>query len=269
MEEIPLYDVKPHASLLGGAGPVHDGTTTTTTRKDDSPETVKRKRIIKGQASDTHDKYRPLLQDPRWSPIEYTAHKGVQCWELPVTDDGLYSFKASGIVEWKTADSIARAHMNTDRIPRTAWDKDITDIRLLETVSYDEARGLLLTVQYAEHTPPVPFSKREFVYFQWSHQTPSKKNESDSEWLILTRHTDHPDRPLRDDVVRALSMSSMTITPLTPKPDPADKLVSMPRTQVTLMAWIKPGGNIPDAAVKLYKTKLADRIGFLRDTSFQ
>lgn len=129
--------------------------------------------------------------------------------------------------------------------------------------------GMKLTVQYAEHTPPVPgVAKREFVYFQFSRMEPSKANKRDHAWTLICRHTDHPSRPIKENPVRALSLSVMIITPLTPQKDPHDGLLDMHSTHVTIMAWAQVGGWIPESVVTLYKTKLADRIKFLRETHF-
>ena len=60
-------------------------------------------------------------------------------------------------------------------------------------------------------------------------------------------------------------MSLMLLEPLTPE---QGDLLLVPRTSVTIMAWVQPGGWVPDSVVTLYKTKLADRIKFLRETNF-
>jgi hypothetical protein len=70
---------------------------------------------------------------------------------------------------------------------------------------------------------------------------------------------------VRPDPVRALTMSVIILEPLTP--EQGDMLL-VPRTNVTIMAWVQPGGWIPDGVVTLYKTKLADRVKFLRGTNF-
>jgi hypothetical protein len=166
----------------------------------------------------------------------------------------------------KTADDIAKAHMDSNHISRLGWDKELSDIGLLEIVRVDENLGIQLTVQYAEHTPSVPgVDKREFVYFQWSRRVATKKHKTDHNWEIIARHVDHPKRPVKSSPVRALSLSVIVLEPLTPD---ESELLLVPRTNVTIMAWVQPGGWIPDNIVSLYKTKLADRIKFLRETTF-
>jgi hypothetical protein len=274
-EEICLTGMAP----IGGAGPIRQ-------EDDDRRE---RHALITGQALEEYKNYRKLLSDKQWVAVQYNGAEGISCFEMPTTFRGdgkepVYTIKATGCVNGKTADQIARAHLDCNHSSRCGWDKELSDIGLLELVRSDENLGMALTVQYAEHTPVIPgVAKREFVYFQWSRRVASKKHKKaknpavgrgflltcffcqDGVWEIIARHTDHPKKPVRSDPVRAHSMSVMILEPLTP--EQGDLLLS-PRTSVTIMAWVQPGGWVPDGVVALYKTKLADRIKFLRETSF-
>lgn len=126
-----------------------------------------------------------------------------------------------------------------------------------------------VNVQFAEHKPAViGVSIREFVYLEASLRETSDANCADHQWTILTRETTHPARPIRSDPVRALSRTTMILTPLPPKLDEAGG-IEVPYTSVTLVASkVDPGGAVPPAVIKLYKTKLADRLAFLKKTMF-
>lgn len=294
MEEIPLDDIEP----IGGAGPIRaEFVTATNTKKEageDNDEETRdpehmsgdigiqesdeerkdRHRLISGQALSEYKGYKKILADPTWRTVEYSRAPGISCSELPIhfldtakQEDPVYTIMASGLITGKYANDLARAHMDCNKISRLAWDKELSDIGLLETIHRDDARNISLTVQYAEHTPSIPgVAKREFVYFQWAYGAPTTKNKRDKSWILIARHTDHPRRPVHPTPVRALSLSVMLLEPL--EPDRTSGLLESPRTNVTIMAWVQPGGWISDKIATLYKTKLADRIKFLRDTNF-
>jgi START domain-containing protein len=98
--------------------------------------------------------------------------------------------------------------MDSNHISRLKWDKELSDIGHLETIRQDEKLGMLLTVQFAEHTPPVPgVAKREFVYFQWSRRVASKKHKKDGNWEIIARHVDHPKSVSQSSVVHVFFLT--------------------------------------------------------------
>jgi hypothetical protein len=239
------------------------------TSKTEAEAARERKAVYLAQANREWGSYKQRLSDPKWKPVKYSGDKGITCYEL-VSQDGCYSLKAEGIVEHKTADKIAAAHRDCNHISRCSWDgADVSDIGLLETLREKRAGNCeaYINVQFAEHTPSIPLvAKREFVYLEISQCHPSEVNPDDREWIILASHTEHPKRPVRSDPVRALSRTVMRLVPEDPTVD--DGLLKVPRTAVTLMAWIDPGGNITPDVVKLYKTKLADRIKKIRETQF-
>lgn len=231
---------------------------------------------ITGQAALAFKGYKAILSNPDWKVVEYTGAKGIASYELPNQFEDpktkkvpRYTVKATGLIEGKSADSIARAHMDANKVTRMGWDIDVSDIGLLETIKDDEsATGMRLNVQYAEHIPALSLAgvaKREFVFFQFTKRTPSKKNKHDGSWVIIAESTNHPRRPVTPSAVRALTYSVIILEPLEPE---KDDLIALPRTSMTIVGWVQPGGWIPDSAVNLYKTKLADRIKFLRETSF-
>ena len=262
---------------LGDAGPVRQEPPYDINIDDEDDSEAKatelRRAAISDQALDEYKNYKKMLELRDWVSVPYTRAEGIACYELPDftipgskdSNEKAHAYKASGVVENKTANDIARAHLDTNKISRLSWDSDLSDIGLLETINSNPALGMELTVQYAEYTPPA-IAKRESVYFQWSRKTPSKKNKTDNVWIIISRHTDHPLRPVRDNPVRALSYSVMILTPLTPR---TDTLMRWPSTHVTFMVCTQVGGWLPEsAATALYRTKVADRIKFLRETHF-
>ena len=224
-------------------------------------------------AKQAYKEHKRFLADPGWRTVEYTRAPGISCHELPTRverigdeEQPVYAVMASGVVEGKTADSIARAHLDSNKCTRLAWDHELSDIGRLEEVQRDDSRGMSLTVDYAVNRTRVPgVAQREFVFLQWAHAKPSAKHRSDHDWTILARHTDHPRRPVQSSPVRALSHSIMILDTLTPD---RSGLLEQPRTNVTIAAWIVPGGWLPTNVVSLYKTVLADRIRFLRDVNF-
>ena len=170
-EEIGLTDMAP----IGGAGPVHDNSV--------QDERRERHALVTGQALEEYKNYKKLLIDKRWEAVPYKGAEGISCFEMPMTLRGegkepVYTIKATGCVKGKTADDIAHAHMDHNHSSRCGWDKELSDIGLVETIRVDENLGMMLTVQFAEHTPSMPgVAKREFVYFQWSRRVASKKNK--------------------------------------------------------------------------------------------
>jgi hypothetical protein len=232
---------------------------------------VQRRALYLGQAKEVLLTYGERLKDPRWKPVTYNGDKHIACYEFEDGPEDGYNLKAECIIEGKTADLIAKAHRNHQVIPRRTWDgKDIHDIRLLEEVrSQDLPNGVRfeVNVQVAEHNPGIPLvAIREFVYIEASLREPSTANPDDYKWTILTREAEHPERPIKDNPVRALSRTVMVLTPMVPKT--ADG-INIPSTAVTLVAHnVHPGGNIPDGVIPLYKTKLADRLAFLKKTMF-
>lgn len=271
-EAIDLTNLAP----LGGAGPIRQEPPYATNENAKESEEDRRNRhaVIKSQVLGEYSSYKKKLEDPRWQTVQYSGGDGITCFELPVyyldpetKQSPVHTSKASGVVMGKTADEIARAQLDTNHSTRIRWDTDLSDVGQLEVIESNPELGMKLTVDWAEHTPAAVTmaAKREFVYAQWSHRKRSDKNRDDGHWVLISRHVDHPDRPVKSSPVRALSVSVMVITPLTPS---KDELISLPRTNVTIMAWIQMGGWIPDGVVKLYKTKLADRIKFLRETHF-
>jgi len=229
-----------------------------------------RKASYMKQAKAEVDKYRTRLEDERWHPVTYKEGTGISAYEMEALGDGYY-LKADGIVE-KFAEDIARAHRDHNHISRISWDgANIHDIGLLEDISHrpvdKQGNEFWLTVNYALHKPRVPaVSMREFVYLEFAWRMPSQTVPGQDKWVILACHTDHPKRPPRKDPVRALSRTIMVLEPRQPlvSPDASDT----PRTSVTIMAWVDPGGDIPAAVIKLYKTILADRIAWLRTIQF-
>jgi len=230
----------------------------------------RRRAVYLGQAQELMTTYEDRLKDPRWRPVSYSGDKRISCYELDAGEDEGYNLKAECIVEGKTADMIAAAHRNHQAIPRRTWDgADIHDIGLLEKVREMDITAQLrmeLNVQYAEHKPVVPgVAIREFVYLEASLRETTTANDEDHKWTIMTRETRHPKRPIKTDPVRALSRTIMVLIPL----PPADlDGIPIPRTSVTLVAWVDPGGAVPISVIKLYKTKLADRLAFLKTTMF-
>lgn len=202
-----------------------------------------------------------------WSSVACPEGSGITCDELPVTKDGIYTFRAMGVVHGKKAQEIAERHLDCNPDTRLRWDKELSHIELVEHITRDDRAGILLTCQRALHDPPSPVSDREFVYIQFSFSKPSRENKFDKRWTILVTSVDHPLCPVHSDPVRALMMSVMVLEPFAPDINP-DTKQSTPNTAVTLYGWVNPGGWIPPAIVKLYKTKLADRIAFLRETLF-
>jgi len=236
-------------------------------------ERTKRHSIVMGQAKSEYKTHKKMLMDPNWTVVPYDGAKGISCYELPVRylgegkESPVYTIKASGTVSGKSADEIAKAHMDTNEISRLVWDKEISYIRELEKIAGDENTAISLTIQHAKHDPGiVGVAEREFVLLQWTHKVPSPKNARDHKWTLITRYTDHPDVPVQSSPVRALTMSVMLLEPL--DPEKGGMLSDIPKTHVTLMGWAQPGGWIPESVVKLYKTKLADRIKFIRETAF-
>jgi len=228
-----------------------------------------RRNLYLGQALEELHSYETRLSDPKWKRVNYNGDVGISCYELASEEHG-YTLKAEGVVEGKTADKIAAAHRDCNHISRCSWDgADITDIGLLETVREAKTADYeaYINIQYAEHNAGIPgVATREFVYLEFSQSQRSAANANDRHWTILARYTDHPKRPVRDVPVRALSRTIMMAKPLDPRVD--DGLLQIPRTAVTIVAWVDPGGNVPASVIKLYKTKLADRIKFLRKTQF-
>jgi len=238
---------------------------------------AKRQRIgfYLGQAKELLGNYEERLKDTRWTPVAYAKDPRITCYEFegaPEDPEGDgYNLKAECIIEGKTADVIAAAHRQHQVIPRRTWDgDDIHDIGLLETVRSQDISSTVrfeLNVQFAEHNPGIPtVATREFVYIEASLRETSLANPDDYKWTILTRETTHPKRPVKADPTRALSRTIMVLTPLTSKNDDG---IMVPRTAVTLVAYkVNPGGSIPASVIKLYKTKLSDRLAFLKKTMF-
>lgn len=167
--------------------------------------------------------------------------------------------------------ALCRAHRDCNHSTRTHWDgENIHDIGLVEDVAHyvQDEHEIFLNVQFAVHKSRIPLvATREFVYLEWSWKKPCAVNPKDHEWIILASHTEHPKRPERPDLmVRALQRTIMVLEPLAPVQDEA--LGDIPRTSVTLVAWVDPGGSISDTVVKWYKTILADRIAMLRTVYF-
>jgi len=238
----------------------------------DAEDRRRRRGVYLAQARELVETYEGRLKDKRWTPVPYGGDKRITCYEFEAGAEDGYNLKAECIIEGKTADSIATAHRNHQAIPRRSWDgDDIHDIGLLETVREQDISPDLrmeVNVQFAEHKPVVPgIAVREFVYIEASLRERSTTNPDDHKWIILTRETDHPARPVRSDPVRAFSRTIMILTPLPPKGDSDGLLI--PSTSVTLVAFkVSPGGYITPAVIKLYKTKLADRLAFLKKTMF-
>jgi len=230
-----------------------------------------RRSLYLGQAQELLTTYEELLKDKRWKSVPYSKDKHITCYELEAGDEEGYNLKAECIIEGKTADIIAAAHRNHQAIPRRTWDgADIHDIGLLEKVREQDINADLrmeVNVQFAEHDAGiVGISIREFVYLEASLRETSRANPDDHKWTILTRETTHPNRPIKANPVRALSRTTMILTPLPPKNDDG---IIVPSTSVTLLASrVDPGGAIPANVIKLYKTKLADRLAFLKKTMF-
>ena len=175
--------------------------------------------------------------------------------------------KAQALIHGKTARELGRAHRDANKISRLAWDKDVSDIELLETIREDDTTGNVLTVQRAVLSPPpglnLVVSKRDLVFFQFSTLGKSKANPQDEECLLIARHTEHPARPIGyEKCVRAQSMSVIRLVPMSPLKKEDD--LFEPVTEVTIAGWLQLGGAIPDEVVGLYQTALADRIDFLR-----
>lgn len=239
--------------------------------EEDLSDPRKRKALYLGQARELTEGYEALLKDPRWKPVSYSGDKHIACYELDAGVDEGYNLKAECIIEGKNADTIAEAHRNYQVIPRKQWDSaDIYDIGCLEKIREMDISTTVrfeLNVQFAEHKPVLPgISIREFVYIEASLREVSEANRDDHKWVILTRDTSHPNRPVRDDPVRALARTTMILTPLPPKNEDG---ILIPQTSVTLVfSKVAPGGNVPDGAIKLYKTKPADRLAFLKKTMF-
>ena len=238
-----------------------------------SSEDERRERLkfYLGQAKELLETYEARLQDTRWKPVSYERDKHISCYEFEAGPKDGYNLKAECVIEGKTATVIANAHRNHQVIPRRTWDgKDIHFIKKLEDVRNQDVTPdvrVEANVQVAEHKPAIPgLAIREFVYIEASLREKSDANPQDWKWTILTRETDHPERPIRDNPVRAFSRTIMVLTPL---PSLQDQGITVPRTAVTLVAYmVRPGGVIPDVVIKLYKTKLADRLAFLKKTMF-
>jgi hypothetical protein len=230
-----------------------------------------RRGLYLGQARELMQSYEERLADPRWTPVAYAKSEGIACYEFEAGPEDGYNLKAECIIEGKTADVIAAAHRNHQQIPRCTWDgDDIHDIGLLEEVRKQDITAetrFELNVQYAEHKPSIPgVAVREFVYIEASLRETCVGIPDDYKWTILTRETQHPKKPVKADPVRAFSRTIMVLTPLVPKLDDG---IRVPRTAVTLVAYkVDPGGYIPPGVIKLYKTKLADRLAFLKKTMF-
>jgi len=296
MEPVSLAQ---HSEMLGGAGAVTfdsayrspNNTETPTTTKTDAPapnnktttnntkpqetdaERKKRHRHYNGLAKQELLAYADMQHRLDWTSVPYVEKTGITCDELPVTADGKYTFRASGVVKGKKAQEIAERHLDCKAFTRLVWDKELSHIELLEEVARDDRAGIVMTCQRATHHPPI-VSDREFVYIQFSFSEPSTANKFDRKWTLLVSSVDHPLAPENNNnghnnkqFVRALMMSMMVLEPFSPTKDPATGQ-SIPNTAVTLFGWVNPGGFIPPAIVTLYKTKLADRIQFLRDTAF-
>jgi hypothetical protein len=246
------------------------------------PEKAARHRLITGQALQTWKTHKEFLQDERWRPLEYKGGKtDIQCFSMdpqpasgfsgckPMEGDTskVYAMKAQALIHGKTARELGRVHRDANRISRLVWDKDVSDIELLETIREDEATGNLLTVQRAVLSPPpglsLVVSKRDLVFFQFSTIGKSRANPQDEECTLLARHTEHPARPIGyEKCVRAQSMSVIRLTPMPPVKKEDD--LFEPVTEITVAGWLQLGGAIPDEVVGLYRTALADRIDFLR-----
>ncbi len=261
-----------------------------------------RHRIVTGQALQTWNGHREFLKDERWRPLEYKGGKtDIQCFSMepqpasgfsgctPLEGDTskvqlnqkkifffsdlcllfhkVYAMKAQALIRGKTARELGRAHRDANKISRLAWDKDVSDIELLETIREDETTGNVLTVQRAVLSPPpglnLVVSKRDLVFFQFSTLGKSKANPQDAECILIARHTEHPARPIgHEKCVRAQSMSVIRLVPMAPVKKEDD--LFEPITEVTIAGWLQLGGAIPDEVVGLYQTALADRIDFLR-----
>jgi len=273
MQVVSLAD---HSAMLGSAGavtfenakPVQPATATEhkpVTGESDKDRKRRHRQYI-GLAKRELQAYQKTHALPGWSSVACPEGRGITCDELPVTKDGIYTFRASGVVKGKKAQEIAERHLDHNPETRLRWDNELSHVELLESISRDDKAGILLTCQRATHTPPV-VAVREFVYIQFSFSEPSRENKYDKKWTLLVTSVDHPLAPERSDPVRALMMSVMVLEPFAPDIDPKTKQ-STPKTAVTLYGWVNPGGLVPPAIVKLYKTKLADRIEFLRETLF-
>ncbi len=233
-------------------------------------EKEKRRQLYMAEAKKQKDEYKKLLGDPRWKRVDYNGGHGISAYEMEA-DGNCYYLKAEGVVDSKSADSIARAHRDCNHSSRTQWDgANIHDIGLLEDIVHmhgQHGHEIFLNVQFAEHVSRIPgVSAREFVYIEWSWKKPSQVNPEDHHWTILAAHTDHYKKPRRETPVRALQRTIMILEPREPIPDEA--LGAIPRTSVTIVAWVDPGGYITPAVAKLYRTILADRIAMLRTVHF-
>lgn len=133
MDPIDLNDIVP----LGGAGPVRQEEGIYSQPKEEKDDEKERHSIINGQAAIEYKNHKKLLESKNWKPIPYNGVFGITCYEyegleVPGVAGMVYAFKASGVVDNKSADEIARAHMNSDHPSRIIWDKDLSDIGQLE-----------------------------------------------------------------------------------------------------------------------------------------
>ena len=117
---------------IGGVGPIRQPSVD---KGDDrehvsppifAPETEAERKarhaIIAGQAKQAYKEHKRFLADPGWRTVEYTRAPGISCHELPTRverigdeEQPVYAVMASGVVEGKTADSIARAHLDSNK----------------------------------------------------------------------------------------------------------------------------------------------------------
>lgn len=227
------------------------------------------------QAEDAYSNFSKYLKRQDWIEVHYKAAGDIQLWELPVeyeedTGEAIYAMMASGVVMGKTANEIAKAYGDNNKITRLkchgGWDADIIDIGDLEHIT--RQGDISLDIMHSLVWLPPPLANREFVNVQWSYNKATKKNKRDRDWTLIARHCTHPKRPIKGDPVRATAMSGMKLQALTPIEEEEFSRIETDRTHITILGWVRPNGNIPAAVIKLFRTKLADRILWMRIHQF-
>ena len=200
------------------------------------------------------------MQKSDWKPFSYPkSAPGISAYELLMSTD--IGSRAIGTVTGShSADTIARRHMDANKITRLCWDSDISDIGQLEDVNSNPNLGITLTVQWTLARRFFPgMGTRERVYLQWARRNDSKNDAHDGSWIIICASTKHKDRPEQPNLYsRDLFFHAMVLEPLTLGKD-AESILPVHRISVTLISW---GVNVDTPIV------LAEHIRFLRTVKY-
>lgn len=248
MEEIPLDEMRRHRDEM------HDA--------------------YRAQALGSFKQIKSWMRDSdEWSVVDYPADRTIQLWERTVDggDNPIYMMKVKGFIhsahtnpEMRRNDTIAtklsKMLCDYNTVTRLSWEEpDMVDIRLIDSIDPLNAETSLqrphTAVIWSHIKIPSPIADRDFVNVQFAFCKPSRHHTEDREWWVIHRHTTHERYPPNENsgLVRGQQTTGTHLRP------------TKKGVQISIVTWVRPNGLIPAATVKLYKSRLGDRVRYYDD----